>query len=67
MPGPLDLEKAVEPVLTPAAKRLITGMSIACGLLLLSCLVSTLWALGLLDCVPVEVSIHWGKRHALAY
>ena len=68
-PGPLNLEKAVDPRLTPAALRLIMGMSIACGLLLLSCLVSTLWALGLLECVPVEVSLHrklGRKRHALA-
>ena len=42
-----------------ATKRLILGMALACGLLLLIVLICALWAQGLLDCVPVEVRPPW--------
>ena len=57
VPGTLDLEKAMEPSIDRATKRLITGMGTACSLLLLFCLVFALWTQGLLDCVPVEVRL----------
>lgn len=53
-PGtPLNWVQPPQPLLESAAERLVIGMSLACGLLLITCLVFTCWTQGWLDAVPV--------------